>query len=139
MSKIEATEQAWLMKSEPDVYGWDDLIAEGEGTWDGVRNHLAARNLRTMQVGDLAFFYHSNIGKAIVGIAEITRTAAPDSSTDDPRWDSVWLRPLRPLRAVTLDQCKLLLPDMVLVKNPRLSVQPVTPAEWQAICALGQE
>ncbi len=129
----------WLLKSEPDEFGWSHLMAAGESEWTGIRNYQARNNLRAMALGDQAFFYHSNIGKAIVGIAEITRTAAPDSSTEDPRWDSVWLRPLRPLRAVTLDQCKLLLPDMVLVKNPRLSVQPVTPAEWQAICALGQE
>ena len=129
----------WLLKSEPDEFGWSHLMAAGESEWTGIRNYQARNNLRAMALGDQAFFYHSNIGKAIVGIAEITRTAAPDSSTEDPRWDSVWLRPLRPLRAVTLDQCKLLLPDMVLVKNPRLSVQPVTVAQWQAICALGQE
>ena len=129
----------WLLKSEPDDFGWSHLVAAGESEWTGIRNYQARNNLRAMALGDQAFFYHSNIGKAIVGIAEITRTAAPDSSTEDPRWDSVWLRPLRPLRVVTLDQCKLLLPDMVLVKNPRLSVQPVTVAQWQAICALGQE
>ena len=140
MSKIAATDQLWLMKSEPDVYGWDDLVAEGEGTWDGVRNHLAARNLRTMAVGDLAFFYHSNIGKAIVGIAEITKTAGPDSTTDDPRWESVWLRPLRALTPVTLETCKntASLADMALVKSPRLSVQPVSLTEWDIICALGE-
>lgn len=70
MIRISADTQLWLMKSEPDVYSWDDLVAEGEGTWDGVRNHLAARNLRTMKEGDLAFFYHSNIGKEIVGVAD---------------------------------------------------------------------
>ena len=129
----------WLLKSEPDDFGWSHLVAAGESEWTGIRNYQARNNLRAMALGDQAFFYHSNIGKAIVGIAEITRTAAHDSSTEDPRWDSVWLRPLRALRPVTLEQCKSLLPDMVLVKNPRLSVQPVGPAEWQAICALGQE
>jgi predicted RNA-binding protein with PUA-like domain len=129
----------WLLKSEPDEFGWSDLMAQGESEWTGIRNYQARNNLRAMAVGDLAFFYHSNIGKEIVGIAQITKTAGPDSSTDDPRWDSVWLRPLRAIRPVSLDQCKAMpsLSEMALVKSPRLSVQPVTQAEWDIICTLG--
>jgi predicted RNA-binding protein with PUA-like domain len=129
----------WLLKSEPDEFGWSHLTAVGESEWTGIRNYQARNNLRAMARGDLAFFYHSNIGKAIVGIAEITKTAGPDSTTDDPRWDSVWLRPLRPLTPVTLESCKqnAALANMALVKSPRLSVQPVSPAEWDLICRLG--
>lgn len=130
----------WLLKSEPDDFGWPHLMAASEAEWTGIRNYQARNNLRAMAVGDLAFFYHSNIGKAIVGIAEITKTAGPDSTTDDPRWESVWLRPVRALRPVTLEMCKntVALADMALVKSPRLSVQPVTLAEWEIICALGE-
>ena len=78
MSKSGEDKQYWLMKSEPDCYSWDDLVAEGEGTWDGVRNHRAANNLRAMRKGDLAFFYHSNIGKEIVGIAKVSKPGLID-------------------------------------------------------------
>ena len=130
----------WLMKSEPDVYSWDDLNAEGEGTWDGVRNHAAALNMKTMQVGDQAFFYHSNIGKEVVGIVEVCRESSPDSTTEDPRWDCVWIKAVKPLkRAISLEECKVTpeLEKMVLVNNSRLSVQPVSPEEWAVICHLG--
>jgi len=92
-----------------------------------------------MAIGDRAFFYHSNIGKEIVGVVEVTRLAAQDSTTDDARWLSVWVRALHPLRAVTLAQCKgePALQNMVLLNNSRLSVQPVSAGEWQVICALG--
>ncbi len=136
MSKIKATEQAWLMKSEPDVYGWDNLVAEGEGTWDGVRNHLAARNLRTMQVGDLAFFYHSNIGKEIVGVMEVTKTAHPDPTAEEGPWVQVTVKPVEAAKTpLTLADIKATpeLADMALLKYSRLSVQPVTPAEWKLI------
>jgi predicted RNA-binding protein with PUA-like domain len=96
--------------------------------------------MRAMKRGDLGFFYHSNIGKAIVGIVEVIRESAQDSSTDDPRWDCVTLRALRPfLQPVTLDACKVQpgLETMVLVRNTRLSVQPVTRDEWQIVCRLG--
>ena len=131
----------WLLKSEPDAFGWSHLMAAGESEWTGIRNYQARNNLRAMAVGDLAFFYHSNIGKAIVGIAEITKTAGPDSTTDDPRWVSVWLRPVRALTPVRLETCKITpgLADMVLVKSPRLSVQPVTQTEWEILCALGEK
>ena len=132
----------WLMKSEPDVFGYDDLAALGpQGhEWDGVRNYAARNNMRAMQIGDRAFFYHSNVGKAVVGLIEVCALSHPDSTTDDPRWDCVDVRAVRPLpRPVTLEQCRAdpRLTDMVLVNNSRLSVQPVTDAEWQTIGALG--
>ncbi len=132
----------WLFKSEPDSWGWDHQVAKGDAgeDWQGVRNYQARNNMRAMKRGDLGFFYHSNIGKAVVGIVEVIRESAPDSSTDDPRWDCVRLRALRPfLRPVTLDACKAQpgLEAMVLVHNTRLSVQPVTKDEWRIVCRMG--
>lgn len=132
----------WLFKSEPDEFGWSHLVAKGaEGEeWSGVRNYQARNNMRAMAVGDLGFFYHSQIGKEIVGVVEVTKPSAPDSTTDDPRWDCVWVRARAALpRPVPLDVCKTdpALAAMVLVTNARLSVQPVTPAEWQRILQLG--
>lgn len=131
----------WLLKSEPDEFGWADQVAAGEtgAEWHGIRNYQARNNLRAMRLGDLAFFYHSKIGKDIVGIVEVTRLADQDSTTDDPRWQSVWVRAHSALQPVTLARCKQepALQEMVLLKNPRLSVQPVTPAQWQLICAIG--
>ena len=131
----------WLMKSEPDVYGWDDLVAEGEGTWDGVRNHRAANNLRAMKVGDEAFFYHSNIGKEIVGIVRITKSGIPDPSDPEGKWAAVKLEPVRKLaRAVTLKEMKAdpELAEMELVKLSRLSVAVITPEEWKYVLALAK-
>lgn len=139
MSKIVATEQLWLMKSEPDVYGWDDLVAEGEGTWDGVRNHLAARNLRTMAVGDLAFFYHSNIGKEIVGIARISVAGLTDPTDPDGKWAAVKLKPVAKLVVpVTLATIKATeaLAAMDLLRLSRLSVSAVRAGEWDRIVAM---
>ena len=131
----------WLFKSEPDVFGWDDLVARGEGgeEWDGVRNYQARNFMRAMKLGDLGLFYHSNIGKEVVGIVEVIAEAHPDSTAADPKWDCVDVRALRPLpRPVTLDQARTepALRDMVLVTNSRLSVQPVRDAEWSAIMKL---
>lgn len=131
----------WLFKSEPDVFGWDDLVAKGSSEWDGVRNYQARNFMREMIVGDLGFFYHSRSGLEIVGIVEVTAPAHPDSTTDDPRWECVDVRALRPLtRSVALDTIKATpaLADMVLVRNSRLSVQPVTDAQWALICQMGQ-
>ncbi len=132
----------WLFKSEPDTWSWDQQVAKGEigEEWHGVRNYQARNNMRAMKIGDRGFFYHSNIGKEIVGIVEVCRTSAPDSTTDDPRWDCVWIKAVAPLkRAITLDECKVIpaLEKMVLVNNSRLSVQPVSPEEWAIICNLG--
>jgi len=130
----------WLMKSEPGAYGWDDLLAEGEGLWDGVRNHRAAANLRAMRVGDQAFFYHSNIGKEIVGIVEISAAGLTDPTDPEGKWASVRVKPLRKLaRAVTLSAIKAdpALANMELVRLSRLSVAVVRPEEWAHILALG--
>jgi predicted RNA-binding protein with PUA-like domain len=132
----------WLFKSEPETFGWKDQVALGDrgGEWHGVRNYQARNHMRAMAVGDLGFFYHSQQGREVVGIVEVTAACHPDSTTDDPRWDCVDVRALRPLaRPVTLEQIRgdPALADMVLVRNSRLSVQPVTQAQWRRICALG--
>lgn len=131
----------WLFKSEPDTWSWDQQVAKGAAgeEWTGVRNYQARNNMRAMKTGDLGFFYHSNIGKEIVGIVEVSAECHPDSSTDDPRWECVDIRAVRALpRPITLDEAKAdpRLADMALVKNTRLSVQPVTEAEWKIVCAL---
>ena len=136
MTKIKSY---WLMKSEPDVYGWDDLIAEGEGTWDGVRNYTARLNLRAMAEGDGVFFYHSNIGVEIVGIAEISQAGFQDPTDETGRWTAIRLKPVRKLqRAVTLKEIKAdpALAEMELLTKFRLSVSKVTAAEWDYILGL---
>ena len=132
----------WLFKSEAETWSWDQQVAKGKAgqEWDGVRNYQARNNMRAMKVGDLGFFYHSNSQKAVVGIVEVIAEAHPDSTTDDARWDCVDVRAVRPFsRPVTLQMCKddPRLAEMVLVNNTRLSVQPVTAAEWAVICDLG--
>ena len=133
----------WLFKSEPFKFSFADLKARGAaGTeWDGVRNYQARNNMRAMQVGDQAFFYHSNDGLEIVGICEVIALAHPDSTTDDPRWDCVDLKAVRDLpRPVTLTEIKAepALSKMSLVTSMRLSVQPVTDAEWAAVLAMAE-
>jgi len=132
----------WLFKSEPNKFSWDDLVAKGDAgeEWDGVRNYLARNNMRAMKVGDRGFFYHSNIGKEVVGIAEVCAESHPDSTSDDPRWDCVDIRAVKPLaRPVTLADVKNdpRLSQMSLVTSMRLSVQPVTEEEWKIVCELG--
>jgi predicted RNA-binding protein with PUA-like domain len=139
MTKVKSY---WLMKSEPDVYSWDDLVAEGEGTWDGVRNYRARNNLRAMQPGDQVFFYHSNIGLEIVGIAEITQSGLPDPTDDTGHWSAVKLKPVRKLkRPVTLKAIKAD-PELAateLITMFRLSVCAVSEAEWAHILRLAGE
>ena len=132
----------WLFKSEPNKFSWEMLVAKGAAgeEWDGVRNYLARNNMREMKVGDRGFFYHSNIGKEIVGIAEVCAEAHHDSTTEDPRWDCVDIRAVRPfVRPVTLAEVKAdpRLENMSLVTSMRLSVQPVTEEEWKLLCELG--
>ena len=132
----------WLFKSEPSTWSWDDQVAKGaEGEeWDGVRNYQARNHMRAMKVGDRGFFYHSQSEKAVVGIVEVLAEAHPDSTTDDPRWDCVDIVAVAPMpNPVTLEMCKAdpRLAEMVLIKNSRLSVQPVTPDEWRVVCELG--
>ncbi|SHJ87259.1 Predicted RNA-binding protein, contains PUA-like domain [Shimia gijangensis] len=132
----------WLFKSEPNTWGWQDQIAKGDvgEEWDGVRNYQARNFMRAMEIGDRGFFYHSMKEKSVVGIVEVIATAHPDSTTDDPRWECVDIKAVETVPTpVTLDQIKAdpRLTEMVLVKNSRLSVQPVTNEEWQIVCTLG--
>ncbi|MEH3145333.1 MAG: EVE domain-containing protein [Methylobacterium frigidaeris] len=132
----------WLYKSEPSTWSWDQQVAAGEaGTfWSGVRNHVARRNLEAMRLGERGFFYHSNEGRAVVGIVEVIRTYYPDHTDEAGRFGMVDLRAVEPLpRPVTLEQIKAepRLAGMVLVTNSRLSVQPVTGEEWALVRAMG--
>ena len=133
----------WLFKSEPNTWGWDDQLAKGDlgEEWNGVRNYQARNFMRAMKLGDRGFFYHSLKEKSVVGIVEVCAEVHPDSSSDDPRWECVDIKAIRPFtRPVSLDEVKAIpaLAEMILVKNSRLSVQPVTEAEWRAICKMGQ-
>lgn len=134
--------QYWLFKSEPSSFSFDMLKKKGKAgqEWDGVRNYAARNNMRAMQVGDLGFFYHSNEGLDIVGIAEVVKPAHPDSTTDDPRWECVDIRAVMDVpNPPTLDEIKAnpKLKEMALVRLGRLSVQPVTPDEWKEVCRMG--
>ncbi len=131
----------WLYKSEPDVFSYDDLAAKGEAgqEWDGVRNYQARNHMRAMKRGDRGFFYHSNEGKEIVGIVEVVREVHPDSTDDSGTWECVDIRAVHPVpRPLTLAEAKAepRLKGMALVSNSRLSVQPVTDAEWAIVCEL---
>ncbi len=133
--------QYWLFKSEPSTWSWDDQMARGDAgeEWDGVRNYQARNFMREMKIGDRGFFYHSQKEKAVVGLVEVMALAHPDSTADDDRWDCVDIKAVRAVNTpVTLDMIKAdpRLSDMVLVRNSRLSVQPVKPEEWQVICEM---
>ena len=139
MTKIK---RRWLMKIEPDAYSWDDLVAEGEGTWDGVHNHRAANNLRAMEVGDEAFFYHSNIGKEVVGIAIISSSGIIDPTDPEGKWAAVKVKPVRKLaQPVTLAAIKAnpALAEMELVRLSRLSVAELNEAEWAEVLRMAGE
>ncbi|TPE60542.1 EVE domain-containing protein [Sandaracinobacter neustonicus] len=129
----------WLLKSEPDVYSYDDLVKDGETLWTGVRNNTAALNMKKMQVGDEGFFYHSNIGKEVVAICRISKLAAPDPTDETGRWVAVTIEPVRKLpRPVTLAEMKAepKLEGFELIRQSRLSVVPVRDAEWAQILAM---
>lgn len=129
----------WLMKSEPHKYGWDDLVRDGRTDWDGVRNNAARLHLRAMREGDEAFFYHSNEGKAVMGIMRIAGEQQPDG--EDGQWVKVPVEPVRPLpRPVTLAEIKAepALKDMELLRQSRLSVAPVRPEEWSTIIGMSR-
>jgi predicted RNA-binding protein with PUA-like domain len=129
----------WLLKSEPDVYGWDDLVHEGETVWNGVRNNAARLHLRAMKEGDDALFYHSNIGKEAVGLCRISRAAYPDPTDESGQWVAVSVQPVRRLgRPVTLAEMKAepALADFQLIRQSRLSVVPVTAEEWDTILTM---
>jgi len=129
----------WLVKSEPFKYSWDRFLADGRTHWDGVRNHQAANNLKAMRVGDRAFFYHSNEGMEIVGVAEVVREAYPDPSDEAGRFVMVDLVPVTPVKTpVTLRRMKEdpILSGMQLVRQSRLSVCQVTDEQWRHACRL---
>ena len=131
----------WLVKSEPFKYSWDDLVKDGSTYWDGVRNYGARNNLAAMKKGDLLLYYHSNEGKEVVGVAKVTRESYQDPTSDDERWVVVDVAPVKPLASpVTLAEvkCEPKLAEMALVKQARLSVQPVTRAEFDHVLKLGK-
>ncbi len=129
------------MKSEPDVFGWEHQVAVGTEPWTGVRNHSAKLNLAAMRLGDRAFFYHSNIGKAVVGVVEVVREAYPDPTATEGPWISVDVRTVAALpRAVTLSEIKAdpALADMALIRLSRLSVSPVSEPQWRHVLRLAE-
>lgn len=131
----------WLVKSEPFKYSWDDFVKEGKSVWDGVRNYQARNNMMAMKKGDWAFFYHSNEGVEVVGLAEISKEFYQDPTTEDPRWVVVELKPIKKLaKTVTLKTMKSdeRLSNMALIKQSRLSVTPVLKAEFDIILSLAE-
>lgn len=132
----------FLIKSEPSKYSFDQLVADGRAVWDGVRSFEARNNLRAMKKGDELLFYHSNEGKAVVGVARVSREAYPDPTAEGEDWSVVDVEPVRPLaRAVTLDELRAhrVLAKMMMLKRPRLSVVPVTPEEFDAVLELAKK
>jgi predicted RNA-binding protein with PUA-like domain len=140
MSLCPVARQYWLIKSEPTAYSFDQLVREGGARWDGVRNYAARNNLRAMKKGDLCLFYHSNEGKAVVGLARVAREAYADPTTTED-WSAVDVEPVRPLgRPVTLQEMRVhrLLRNMLLFKQARLSVVPVSQDEFNTVVELGR-
>jgi predicted RNA-binding protein with PUA-like domain len=132
----------WLVKSEPSVYSWDDLVKEKQTCWSGIRNYAARLHLRNMKKGDEVFFYHSNEGTNIVGIAVVAKEAYQDPTTTDERWVAVDLKPKKKLKKpVSLNDIKKekRLANMALVRIGRLSTQPVTDEEWEVVMALSEK
>ena len=130
----------WMVKQEPTAYSWEQFAADGNAAWTGVRNFQARNNLRAMKKGDHVLFYHSVVGKEVVGIAKVAREAYPDPTANEPGWDCVDIAPLKPLKhPVTLDAIKTApaLKNVPLLKQSRLSVMPLTAAEYGAIVKLG--
>jgi predicted RNA-binding protein with PUA-like domain len=130
----------WLVKSEPDSYSWDQLVKDGRTNWNGVRNPTAVNNLRAMKKGDRVFFYHSNEGLEIVGIAEVVKEFYPDPADKSGRFGMVDIAPVAPLKTpVTLKAIKAdpQFADLALVRLSRLSVSPVSAAHWKQICGQG--
>ena len=132
----------WLIKSEPFKYSWDQFVVDGSTFWDGVRNYAARNNLRSMKKGDLAFFYHSNEGLEIVGIAKVVKESYQDPTTEETAWLVVDFKPHKKLKnPVTLTEIKATpsLSNMALIRLGRLSVQPVLEEEWEIIMAISEE
>ena len=132
----------WLAKSEPSTYSWDDLVKEKQTCWSGIRNYAARIHMRNMKKGDEVFFYHSNEGVEIVGIAKVIKEAYPDPTTDDDRWVAVDLKPVKKLKnSVSLESIKKeqSLKEMALVRISRLSLQPVSDDEWEIVMKMAGE
>ena len=130
----------WLVKQEPEDYSWDDLVRDGKTQWTGVRNFQARNNLKQMAVGDKVFFYHSGKEKSVVGIAKVAKAAYPDPTSDDPSWVAVDIKPEKRLpRPATLADIKAnkKLTDLLLVRQSRLSVMPLTKEEFETIVKMG--
>ncbi len=130
----------WLVKSEPDAWSWAQQVKKGVEAWTGVRNHQAAKNLRAMKKDDLAFFYHSNEGREIVGIVQVIREFYPDPTDETGKFVCVDMKTVKPLQTpVTLATIKATpaLSDMALIRQSRLSVMPVSAEEWKIICKMG--
>ena len=135
-----ARRQYWLVKSEPDAFGWHQQVASGVEPWTGVRNHMAKNHLKAMRVGDLAFFYHSGVGRAVVGVVEVARAAYRDPTAESGDWVCVDMRAVGPMpAAVSLAAMKAdpALEGLALLRNSRLSVVAVSAAHWAHICKLG--
>lgn len=132
--------QYWLVKQEPEAYSWDDLVKDGRTNWEGVRNYQARNNLKAMKKGDQVLFYHSVGPKSVVGIAEVTREFFPDSTADDGDWVAVEIKPVRPLATpvpLTAIKAEKSLEKMLLIRHSRLSVMPLTKAEFSTVVRMG--
>jgi predicted RNA-binding protein with PUA-like domain len=135
------TTQYWLVKSEPDTYSWDQFVRDGRTDWTGVRSNAARLHLKAMRPGDEVLYYHSNEGKAVVGVARVTKAAFPDTTADEAGWVAVELTAVTPLaKPIGLAQIKAdaVLQKMELVRQSRLSVSPVRPAEFKRVLRLGR-
>ena len=142
VSAMPKAAQSWLVKSEPTAYSWNQLVKDGRTAWTGVRNYQARINLRAMRVGDAVLFYHSVVGKEIVGIAQVAATAYRDPTATEGEWDCVDLVPFKPLkRPVTLEEIKAVraLKDVALLRQSRLSVMPLTRGEYEEIVRLSEK
>ena len=131
----------WLVKSEPDAFSWDQQVANGVEPWTGVRNHTAKLNLKAMRAGDLAFFYHSNVGKEIVGVVEVVREAYPDPSAEKGDWVSVDMKAVAPIpKPVSLTTIKAepKLEGIPLIRQSRLSVMEISPEHWTLLSRMGE-
>ena len=140
-SKSKQESGYWMVKQEPEAYSWDDLVRDQSTEWTGVRNFQARNNLRQMKVGDRVLFYHSGEQKAVVGIAQVAKAPYPDPTADEAQWVAVDIKPVKPLREpVPLTEIRVhpKLSDILLVRQSRLSVMPVTKEEFEVIVALGE-
>src|SRR5438128_12436373 len=138
--KTDAPSGLWMVKQEPEVYSWDDLVRDGRTDWTGVRNFQARNNLRQMKVQDRVLFYHSGTGKCVVGIAEVAKAAYPDPTADDPQWVAVDIKPVKPLKEVlplAAIRYTAKLANLPLIRQSQLSVMPLTKEEFDTIVAMG--